>query len=127
MAALNDVYQKDPKLATIMETPTLSAADKSSIITELQKHTAGQDKSQTVKNFLDTLASYNRLGLLKGVCAKFEELMSASKGEVELLVTSAQVSSYVLGSHRDEMLIVLSNWMAGHYKDWRMQFPNLLT
>lgn len=89
--ALNDVYHKDPKLATIMLAPTLSSEDKSQIISELQKHTGGVDKGDTVKNFLTTLADYNRLGLLKGVCEKFGELMGAARGEVELTVTSASV------------------------------------
>ncbi|KAL3421885.1 ATP synthase F1 [Phlyctema vagabunda] len=89
LSLLNEVYRKDPKLATIMTAPTLSAEDKSAIITELQKHTGGADKGDTVKNFLNTLAENNRLSLLKGVCEKFTELMSASKGEVEMTVTSA--------------------------------------
>lgn len=92
MGALNEVYSKDAKLATILQAPTLSSEDKSQIVSELQKHTAGADKDATVKNFLATLAEYNRLGLLKGVCEKFGELMSAAKGEVELTVTSAAVS-----------------------------------
>jgi F-type H+-transporting ATPase subunit O len=87
MATLETVYTKDPKLATIMMAPTLTADDKSQIIAELQKQTG--DKSDTVKNFLSTLADYNRLGLLKGIAEKFGLLMSASKGEVELTVTSA--------------------------------------
>jgi F-type H+-transporting ATPase subunit O len=73
--------------------PTLKADDKSQIVAELEKHTGGADKSGTVKNFLSTLAENNRLGLLEGVCDKFAELMSASKGEIELRVTSAQVRS----------------------------------
>ena len=92
--ALNQVYHKDAKLAKIMEAPTLSAADKAAIVSELQKHTGGVDKGETVKNFLETLAFYNRLGLLKGVCEKFGELMSAAKGEVELTVTSALVGQH---------------------------------
>lgn len=90
--ALHEVYNRDTKLAVIMQAPTLSAEDKTSIITELQKQIGGTDKGDTVKNFLSTLADYNRLGLLKGVCEKFGELMSAAKGEVELTVTSASVS-----------------------------------
>ncbi|KAI9055880.1 hypothetical protein LZ554_000818 [Drepanopeziza brunnea f. sp. 'monogermtubi'] len=89
IAALHEVYRRDAKLATIMQAPTLSVEDKSSIVAELQKHTGVADKGDTVKNFLETLAFYNRLGLLKGVCEKFGELMSAAKGEVELTVTSA--------------------------------------
>lgn len=56
---------------------------------ELQK-SAGAS-GETVKNFLATLAENNRLGLLPGVCGKFGELMSAARGEVEMVVTSAQV------------------------------------
>jgi F-type H+-transporting ATPase subunit O len=89
MSALNDIYHKDQKLATILLAPTLTTQDKSAIVTELQKHTGGADKGDTVKNFLNTLADYNRLSLLKGVCEKFGELMSAAKGEVELTVVSA--------------------------------------
>jgi len=89
LQALHEVYSKDAKLATIMLAPTLSSEDKSSIIAELQKHTGGADKGDTVKNFLEALAENNRLGLLKGVCEKFGLLMGASRGEVELTVTSA--------------------------------------
>lgn len=93
ISSLSEVYHKDPKLATILEAPTLSVEDKSQIVAELQKHTGGADKEGTVKNFLNTLAAYNRLGLLKGVCERFGDLMAAARGEVELTVTSASVSA----------------------------------
>jgi F-type H+-transporting ATPase subunit O len=64
--SLAEVNAKDPKLAEILSAPTLTAEDKSQIVAELQKHTGVQDK--TVKNFLETLAENNRLGLLEGVC-----------------------------------------------------------
>jgi F-type H+-transporting ATPase subunit O len=44
-----------------------------------------------VKNFLETLAANNRLGALEGVVEKFAQLISAQRGEVELVVTSAAV------------------------------------
>lgn len=74
-----------------MQAPTLSASDKNSIITELQKHAGGQqaDKDGVMKNFFATLAENNRLAVLEGVCERFAELMSAHRGEVELTVTSA--------------------------------------
>lgn len=92
--AINSLYQilkSDPKLNTILGAPTLSDSDKSQIVAELEKHTGGQDKSNTVKNFLQALAENNRLALLEGVCEKFGTLMSAAKGEMELLITTAQV------------------------------------
>lgn len=72
----------------MLRAPTLSAKDKSQIVQELQK-VAGADKVDVVKNFLHTLAENNRLGVLQGVCEKFDTLMSAYRGEVELRVTSA--------------------------------------
>lgn len=53
----------------------------------------GVDKGDTVKNFLKTLAENNRLGILEGVCEKFTVLMGAARGEVDLTVTSAAVST----------------------------------
>jgi F-type H+-transporting ATPase subunit O len=88
MTTLESVYSKDAKLAQILLAPTLTTSDKSQIVAELQK-SIGAEKSETVKNFLETLADYNRLNLLKGIAQKFGELMSAQRGEVELIVTSA--------------------------------------
>ena len=71
--------------------PTLSPSDKQQIVAELTKHLGGQDKEGVVKNLLTTLAENNRLGALEGIVDKFAELISAYKGEVELVVTSATV------------------------------------
>ncbi|KIW51041.1 ATP synthase F1, delta subunit [Exophiala xenobiotica] len=89
VSSLFQVLKSDPKLQTILSAPTLSDSDKSQIIAELEKHTGGADKSGTVKNLLSALAENNRLGLLEGVCDKFSTLMSAAKGEMEMVVTSA--------------------------------------
>merc|ERR1712098_840578 len=66
-----------------------SASDKSRVVQELQKTMAVQDKDNTIKNFLQTLAENNRLSVLEGVCEKFSTLMSAARGEVEMTITSA--------------------------------------
>jgi F-type H+-transporting ATPase subunit O len=92
MNKLANLVSKDPKLVKILDAPMLSPADKSAIVAELEK-TSGS--SETVKNFLQTLAENNRLSLLGPVCARFSELMSASRGEVEMTVTSATVRCYV--------------------------------
>lgn len=85
-------FKRDTKLQQILTAPTLSVSDKSQIVGELQKSIGGTDKADTIKNFLNTLAENNRLSVLEGVCDKFSTLMSAYKGEVELVVTSAAVS-----------------------------------
>ncbi|KAI0156600.1 ATP synthase delta subunit-domain-containing protein [Xylariaceae sp. FL1272] len=90
LGQLGDLYAKDAKLASILSTPTLSDSDKSQIVAELQKSVGAAATNETVKNFLATLAENNRLGLLKDVCDKFGEIIAASRGEVEMIVTSAQ-------------------------------------
>ena len=52
------------------------------------------EKADTVKQFLQTLAENNRLGILEGICDKFAVLMGAVKGELEMVVQSASVSSH---------------------------------
>ncbi|KAK3315134.1 ATP synthase delta subunit-domain-containing protein [Apodospora peruviana] len=89
LASLGNLFKKDPKLVDILYAPTLSVTDKTAIVAELTK--TASVTGETAKNFLSTLAENNRLGLLPGVCEKFAELMSAAHGEVEMLVTSAQV------------------------------------
>ncbi|KAH7321092.1 ATP synthase subunit 5 [Stachybotrys elegans] len=88
LSQLGALVEKDTKLLSILSAPTLSNEDKTAIVAELAKQSGSS--SPTVKNFLDTLAENNRLGLLKGVCDKFGEIMSAARGEVEMRVTSAQ-------------------------------------
>ena len=91
LAALSEVFKKDARLNSILAAPTLTPGDKSQIISELQKHMGGLDKGDTVKNFLQTLADNNRLNILEGVCENFTTLMVAARGEIDLVITSAQV------------------------------------
>ncbi|KAI8684542.1 ATP synthase subunit 5, mitochondrial [Fusarium keratoplasticum] len=88
LSNLGALLEKDTKLVAILSAPTLTEADKKAIIEELAKK-AGSG-NETVKNFLETLAENNRLGLLPGVCDKFATIISAARGEVEVTVTSAQ-------------------------------------
>ncbi|KAL1305202.1 hypothetical protein AAFC00_002121 [Neodothiora populina] len=83
------LFKNDAKLQEILTAPTLSAADKSQIIAELQKNINVADKGDTVKHFLETLAENNRLSILGGVAEQFGTLMGAFRGEIELVVTSA--------------------------------------
>ncbi|KAJ1338015.1 F-type H+-transporting ATPase subunit O [Microdochium nivale] len=87
LTTLGQVLEKDTKLAAILSTPTLSDADKTAIVAELQKSSGGSN--ETIKNFLGALAENNRLGLLPGVVEKYAQIMSAARGEIELKITSA--------------------------------------
>jgi F-type H+-transporting ATPase subunit O len=84
-------FKRDAALKAILDAPTLSKADKQQIVAEIQKSLGVQDKNNTIKNFLETLAENNRLNQLEGVAEKFGTLMGAARGEVELTVTSAAV------------------------------------
>lgn len=95
MSSLGAAVSKDEKLQDILTTPTLTASDKSAIVKELQKLAGPGGSQESVSNFLQALAENNRLNILKGVCDKFGVLMSAAQGEVELIVTSAQVCQEV--------------------------------
>ncbi|CAZ81190.1 unnamed protein product [Tuber melanosporum] len=86
LQTLKGILQKDPKLETIISSPTLNAGDKSQIIAEIARPIASD---KTVKNLLEVLAENNRLGLLRGVIDKYSTLMSAHKGVVEAVITSA--------------------------------------
>ncbi|RMD42136.1 hypothetical protein DV735_g2992, partial [Chaetothyriales sp. CBS 134920] len=90
ISSLQAVLKSDPKVQTLIAAPTLQDSDKAQIINELEKHTGGVDKTGTVKNFLQALAENNRLGLLESVAEKFGTLISAAKGELELVITTAQ-------------------------------------
>ncbi|EAU37930.1 ATP synthase subunit 5, mitochondrial precursor [Aspergillus terreus NIH2624] len=90
LANLGQVLKADRKLTGLISAPTLTAGDKQQIVQELAKLSG--DKGEIVQNFLTTLGENNRLGLLEGVCEKFETLMGAHRGEIELNITSAQVA-----------------------------------
>lgn len=92
LQTLKALLQKDPKLETIISSPTLNAGDKSQIIAEITKPIASD---KTVKNLLGVLAENNRLGLLRGVIDKYSTLMGAHKGVVEAIITSASVKPLV--------------------------------
>ena len=59
-----------------------------------------------MKNFLNTLAENNRLGILENVCDNFEKLMSAHRGEIELTITSAAVRRKFMPPYLDNQGLI---------------------
>ncbi|EPS44982.1 hypothetical protein H072_940 [Dactylellina haptotyla CBS 200.50] len=90
LKSLKTILDKDPKLITVISSPTLTPADKSFLITEIQKAVPGASGDKNFKNLLEVLAENNRLGLLGGIAEKFAVLMGAHRGEIEATITSAQ-------------------------------------
>lgn len=95
MEHILNIFKKDPKLQGVIRAPMLSESDKKQIVQEIMKQSGAPDKDNVVKNFLNTLAENNRLGVLEQVCEKFSKLMGAYRGEVELVVTSAAVCGHL--------------------------------
>eukprot|EP00730_Choanoeca_flexa_P017824 TRINITY_DN8619_c0_g2_i3.p1 TRINITY_DN8619_c0_g2~~TRINITY_DN8619_c0_g2_i3.p1 ORF type:complete len:213 (+),score=36.68 TRINITY_DN8619_c0_g2_i3:35-673(+) len=69
-----------------LKNPVLSRAEKSSIVQEIMTK---QKMSETTVNFFGALAENNRLDNTVEVIDAFKKLMSATRGEVSCVVTSA--------------------------------------
>jgi len=50
-----------------------------------------EQATKAVRNLLEVMSENGRLGQFDGVVAAFERIMRAHKGEVDVIVTSAQV------------------------------------
>src|SRR5271156_2361416 len=100
----------------------MTEGDKSQIVAELEKHTGGTDKGGTVKNFLNTLAENNRLGILENVCDNFEKLMSAHRGEIELTITSAAVRRKFMPPYLDNRDLIFHRLTLFHLETGRQAY-----
>jgi F-type H+-transporting ATPase subunit O len=82
-------------LRNILSNPALSPSQKQEIIKALTQGTGGNaEANKAVKNLLGVMSENGRLGHLDGVVGAFEKIMRAHKGEIEVVVTSSQVSSF---------------------------------
>jgi F-type H+-transporting ATPase subunit O len=86
LGALKNLIEKDQKLNTVVENPSLSTEDKKQLVKTI---TESANVDQTTGNFLNVLAENNRLGLIGSVIKQFETLSNAHHGLVEATVTSA--------------------------------------
>ncbi|CAO3654940.1 unnamed protein product [Mucor hiemalis] len=88
LKALNSAVEKDASLQSFLENPTVNRASKMKGINDILAK-AGKP-SQLTQNFFETLAENGRLNQTSKVIASFEELMSAHRNELPLVVTSAK-------------------------------------
>jgi F-type H+-transporting ATPase subunit O len=93
--SLSKIRQKldtDSALQSVVVNPTLSHLQKLDVIKLLtQIGGGGPDATNAIRNLLEVLSENGRLGQLGGVVGAFERIMRAHQGEVEVVVTSAQV------------------------------------
>ena len=91
--AIRNKVDSDAKLKIIVTNPSLSQEEKQDVVQLLTQTGGGSpDASKAVKNLLQVMSENGRLGQLDGVVQAFEKIMRAHKGEVDVIVTSAQVS-----------------------------------
>lgn len=93
LSSLCSIINRDPKLSMVLNNPSLSFKDRS-VIAEVLAKSLGNDK--LIFNFLEIVAEKNRLNLIKDIVKKFSYLMSAKKGEIEVIVTSVSVNKLLL-------------------------------
>jgi F-type H+-transporting ATPase subunit O len=95
--ALNAIRKRldsDAKLAGAVVNPAVSHQEKQDIVQLLsQIGGVGGEAGKAVKNLLLVMSENGRLGKWDGVQSAFERLMRAHKGEIDVVVTSAQVPS----------------------------------
>lgn len=95
LASLKTVVTSDPKVASILSSPALSADDRALVTSTLAQQVPSIDSS--VSNLLKVLGENNRLNLLESIITEFKVLTDAHNGFVEAIVTSAtQLDSKVL-------------------------------
>jgi F-type H+-transporting ATPase subunit O len=91
LAAISNVIKTNADVAAFISNPTLSSKDRTTGLQAI--FTAASKKEQITeltKNLFGVLSENGRLGETKGVIEGFEELVAKHKGELEVIVTSAQ-------------------------------------
>jgi F-type H+-transporting ATPase subunit O len=93
--SLSNIRQKldtDPKLQSVVVNPAVSHSEKLDIVQLLtQVGGGGSEASKCVKNLLTVMSENGRLGHFDAVVNAFDKIMRAHKGEVDVVITSAQV------------------------------------
>lgn len=87
---MNSAVEKDASLRGFLENPTINRTVKMEGINSILSKAGGKPADLT-RNFFETLAENGRLNQTTKVIASFEELMSAHRNELPLVVTSAKV------------------------------------
>lgn len=95
LASISTALKSQPKLAEYITNPTLSKADKASGLSAVFAAAEGTGAkkapvSEITKNLFAVLSENGRLAESQGVIDGFAELVSKYKGELEVVVTSAQ-------------------------------------
>jgi F-type H+-transporting ATPase subunit O len=87
MLSVRDLYRDHPKFHEVVVKPTYKIKDKKAAMEAILK---SMGHSDIMQNFFGVVAENGRLKLLEGMVKKFEQLMSAHRGEVSCEVVTAK-------------------------------------
>jgi F-type H+-transporting ATPase subunit O len=90
--AIREKLRTDPKLQSVVVNPALSHQEKMDVVQLLTlTGGGGAEATKSIRNLLEVMSENGRLGRLDDVVNDFERITRAYKGEVDVIVTSAQV------------------------------------
>lgn len=87
------VVAKDKNVQTLLDNPTINRSTKKAGVQQLLK--AGK-YSKITSNFFEVLAENGRLAETQKVIAAYQELMSAHRNELSVVITSAKVCKVLI-------------------------------
>ena len=87
LETIQKIIEKEPTVKKFMETPLVDRAGKKEGVKLIMSKGSYSDLT---KNFFEALAENGRLDQTTKVMAAFKQLMTASRGEVAITVTSAK-------------------------------------
>jgi F-type H+-transporting ATPase subunit O len=89
LKGVHSAIKSDASVQDFLSNPVLSSADKTKGIAELLKKASPKGASDVTKNFFEVLAENGRLYQSSKTIEDFLEIMTAHRGEVKVVITSA--------------------------------------
>ncbi|KAG8991143.1 ATP synthase F0 subcomplex subunit OSCP atp5 [Tulasnella sp. JGI-2019a] len=89
LTAINAAIKSNAELESFVKNPTLSVANRTAGLPSIFKAAGAGGVSDVTKNLFEVLSENGRLGEAQGVIENFGELVSKYKGELEVVVSSA--------------------------------------
>ncbi len=87
LTAFKGILSKSPEFSTFLENPAVSGADKEKVMMDMMP---SSNFSDITRNLMSTVSANGRVADTGKIIGAYEELIAASKGEVEAVIISAE-------------------------------------